>query len=133
MQASWETQFIVQSPISFTTVLGKVVTTPSMASRGQLPVLFVEELDMSLVELSYRGGRYSLYLLVPSTFDGLHRLEARLDSQVLTRAMMMMCALVVGLCMSLSASRCLWYGEIANKIIDYYTFSVCIFVVFHEG
>ncbi|XP_025080021.1 leukocyte elastase inhibitor-like isoform X2 [Pomacea canaliculata] len=82
-EASWETQFVVQSPISFTTVLGKVVTTPSMASRGLLPVLFLEELDVSLVELSYRGGRYSLYLLVPSTFDGLHRLEARLDSQVL--------------------------------------------------
>ncbi|PVD18413.1 hypothetical protein C0Q70_20962 [Pomacea canaliculata] len=66
----------------FTTANGTVVRVPMMhRSEGSISFKNIQALNAQVIELPYKGNRFSLFLIMPNTWDGLMNLERRLDGQ----------------------------------------------------
>ncbi|PVD18415.1 hypothetical protein C0Q70_20964 [Pomacea canaliculata] len=81
----WENQFSVSltSESNFTTATGTVVRVPMMyRSHASISFKNIEALNAQVIELPYKGDRFSLFVIMPNTWDGLINLERRLDGQV---------------------------------------------------
>lgn len=68
--------------IGFTTLSGAVKQVSTMYKEGRFSVKNVPELDTRVLELPYRGGHYSFFILLPMTKNGLPHLEGLLNGQV---------------------------------------------------
>ncbi|XP_025080019.1 leukocyte elastase inhibitor-like [Pomacea canaliculata] len=82
----WASQFSGDhtSDSNFTTTTGTVVQVPMMYQpNAPIGLKNIEELNAQVVELSYTGYRFSLFLVIPNTWDGLMNLERRLNGQML--------------------------------------------------
>ncbi|XP_025079748.1 serpin B4-like [Pomacea canaliculata] len=83
----WENQFSVSltSESNFTTATGTVVRVPMMyRSHASISFKNIEALNAQVIELPYKGDRFSLFVIMPNTWDGLINLERRLDGQMLS-------------------------------------------------
>ncbi|XP_025079747.1 serpin B3-like [Pomacea canaliculata] len=84
----WVNQFSTShtSESDFTTATGSVVRVPMMyQSDAVISFNNIEALNAQVIELPYTGDRFSLFLIMPNTWDGLMNLERRLDGQMLNR------------------------------------------------
>ncbi|XP_025080031.1 serine protease inhibitor 2.1-like [Pomacea canaliculata] len=84
----WENQFSTRltSESNFTTATGSVVRVPMMhRSHASISFKNIQALNAQVIELPYKGNRFSLFLVMPNTWDGLMNLERRLDGQMLNR------------------------------------------------
>ncbi|XP_025080017.1 leukocyte elastase inhibitor-like isoform X1 [Pomacea canaliculata] len=82
----WKTQFDPEftSDSDFTTATGTVVQVPMMhKTYVSIRLKNIEALNAQVVELPYRGDRFSLFLVMPNTWDGLLNLERSLNGQML--------------------------------------------------
>ena len=83
LRAKWETPFPTYDTAHrpFTLADGTVVQVPTMRLRWALPCFRGE--GFAAAELPYRGGAFSMMLLVPDTPGGLPSLEAALTPSLL--------------------------------------------------
>ncbi|XP_025079751.1 uncharacterized protein LOC112555532 [Pomacea canaliculata] len=88
-EASWRTTFTPSATRDddFTTISGTVKRVPLMFKEGSFSVKNVPELDARVLELPYKGGDYSLFILLPNTKTGLTDLESKLTGQILEGAL----------------------------------------------
>ncbi|XP_025080035.1 ovalbumin-like [Pomacea canaliculata] len=84
-EASWQTMFEARGTRSatFTTLSGAVKHVPMMTNEGEFSVKTLPELDARVLELPYKGRRYSFFIILPKTKNGLTHLEGLLDGQIL--------------------------------------------------
>ncbi|XP_025080023.1 serine protease inhibitor-like [Pomacea canaliculata] len=86
----WASQFPPEftHDSDFTTATGTVVQVPRMYnSDAYIRLKNIEALNAQVVELPYKGDRFSLFLVLPNTWDGLMNLERRLNGQMITNIM----------------------------------------------
>lgn len=83
MKAAWQSPFAEGStaPGSFQLSDSAQVETPFMSTL--VSTRFVEHDDFTAVELRYRDGGLSMWLLVPNDVDGLAGLESSLDAETI--------------------------------------------------
>ncbi|KAK7489312.1 hypothetical protein BaRGS_00019420 [Batillaria attramentaria] len=88
-QGTWEEIFDERATreANFTTFGGATVRVPMMNLDSQFSVKDVAELEARVLELPYREGRFSLFVILPNAVDGLRDVEGRLTSQVLEEAL----------------------------------------------
>ncbi|XP_025080024.1 serine protease inhibitor 2.1-like isoform X1 [Pomacea canaliculata] len=89
-QGFWENEFSANrtSESDFTTATGTVVQVPMMQRpEGSINVKNIQALNAQVIELPYKGNRFSLFVIMPNTWDGLMNLERRLDGQMLNRVL----------------------------------------------
>ncbi|XP_025080239.1 serpin B6-like [Pomacea canaliculata] len=88
-EASWKTMFDprVTHDADFTTISGAVKQVPLMSKDESFSVKNVPELDARVLELPYKGGDYSLFVILPNTKNGLTNMEDKLTGQVLESAL----------------------------------------------
>ncbi|XP_025080025.1 serpin B3-like isoform X2 [Pomacea canaliculata] len=81
----WENEFSTGES-DFTTATGTVVRVPMMQRLdGSISFKNIQALNAQVIELPYKGDRFSLFVIMPNTWDGLMNLERRLDGQMLNR------------------------------------------------
>ncbi|PVD18418.1 hypothetical protein C0Q70_20967 [Pomacea canaliculata] len=88
-QATWSSQF---DPIhtwnaDFTTISAAIKQVPLMYQQEDFSVKSFSELDARVLELPYKGGDYSFFILLPNTRNGLENLESKLTGQILESAL----------------------------------------------
>ncbi|XP_025080028.1 leukocyte elastase inhibitor-like [Pomacea canaliculata] len=88
-EAPWVTPFRsdVTMDKDFTTISGTVKQVPLMYQISSFSVKNVPELDARVLELPYKGGNYSLYIILPNTKTGLTEVESQLTGQILEEAL----------------------------------------------
>lgn len=68
----------------FTTGTGNTVQVPMMSEDGAYSVKNqVPGLNARVLELPYKGDRFSLFIILPNSWDGVPQLESLLTSEVI--------------------------------------------------
>lgn len=72
-------------PVPFTLADGKVVNVPTMGRNDPEPTHFTEFADGVAIGLPFRGGRFSMVLVMPTAADGLAKVEENLTADQLAK------------------------------------------------
>lgn len=84
LKAQWK-QMFNQKPTfaaNFTTVHGSILQVQTMMGDGHYSIKSFDPLNATVLELPYKGDRFSLFLIVPDSTQELSILEDNLSGQV---------------------------------------------------
>ncbi|XP_025080029.1 leukocyte elastase inhibitor-like [Pomacea canaliculata] len=88
-QGAWLSMFdpSATQTANFTTISGGVKPVPLMHQRGQFSLKSNSDLESRILELPYKGGNHSFFVILPFQTSNIKKLERKLTHRNLERAL----------------------------------------------